>query len=50
MVTEEETEVDSTKAERMDCEPESSVAFQTRLPVIGTLVSSLPCMKDHFVR
>lgn len=36
---EEETEIESTKAKRMGCEPETSgLAFQTLLPVTGILV------------
>lgn len=36
---EEETEIESTKTKRMGCEPETSgLAFQTLLPVTGTLV------------
>lgn len=39
VVTEEETEIESTKAKRMDCEPGTrGLAFQTLLPVTGTLV------------
>lgn len=39
VVTEEETEIESTKAKRMDCEPGTSgLAFQTLLLVTGTLV------------
>lgn len=37
VVTEGETEIESTKAKRMDCEPGTNgLAFQTLLPVTGT--------------
>lgn len=39
VVTEEETEIESTKAKRMGCEPGTSgLALQTLLPVTGTSV------------